>query len=201
MADKDTISWDFIVEDKNNMESIRLGFKNNSDTITDVTIMPQSDLDTIHETVNEANNTAIAANTTAETASNNVTNIQTELEEKIKNIESNLQGQIDILTQFKNKWSVWSNIISNTNFQLMQKGDLLRLNVHIPSATYSAGKQKVIHTFDTTKYSGYLPPNRIVVLSEYNYIVVILKKNQLIVENRRSSNWTGVVNVTLYYEK
>lgn len=201
MADKDTISWDFIVEDKNNMESIRLGFKNNSDTITDVTIMPQSDLDTIHETVNEANNTAIAANTTAETASNNVTNIQTELEEKIKNIESNLQGQIDILTQFKNKWSVWSNIISNTKFQLMQKGDLLRLNVHIPSATYSAGKQKVIYTFDTTKYSGYLPPNMIVVLSEYNYIVVILKKNQLIVENRRSSNWTGVVNVTLYYEK
>lgn len=195
------ISWDFIVEDKDNMESIRLGFNNGGNTITDITIMPQSDLDDIHTTVDNANNTAIQANNTAETANNTANTTKSELEEKITDLESKLQSQINELTQFKNLWGVWSNVISNTNFQLMQKGDLLRLNVHIPSATYTAGNTKTIYNFDTSKYAGYFPPNMIVSLTEYNYIVVILTNKQLIVENRRSSNWTGAVNVTLYYEK
>lgn len=121
--------------------------------------------------------------------SDNVTNLQTDV--------TNLQTDVTNLQ----KPASWSTLISNTNFQWIIKQYNLKLNIHIPSAAYTAGKQKVIYTFDKTKYGNYLPPNMIITLTEYNYIIVILKSNQLIVENRRSSNWTGAINVSLYWSK
>lgn len=130
-----------------------------------------------------------ADNDTVNTISDNVTNLQTDV--------TNLQTDVTNLQ----KPASWSTLISNTNFQWLIKQYNLKLNIHIPSAAYTAGKQKVIYTFDKTKYGDYLPPNMIITLTEYNYIIIILKSNQLIVENRRSSNWTGAINVSLYWSK